>query len=114
MVEGLPNSIGMRSSERIFYLALTKYLLRNSTLADSRDACLAAARDLFGQNSAEWRATADAFSQVGIGSSSGTTPDPPKVPAVSGAEATLFSFFRPTRAGFLAGASLPRAIRMRA
>jgi Zn-dependent metalloprotease len=75
---GIPNhaavlimkSLGRDKAQRIYYLALTKYLTRNSQFIDCRLGCEAAANELFGANSNETKAVSDAFAAVGIGGSS--------------------------------------------
>ena len=60
------------SAEKIFYRALTTYLVRSSQFIDLRIACIAAATDLFGSTSNEVTQTELAFDQVEITSTSGT------------------------------------------
>ncbi len=80
---GIPNkafynvatTIGRSKAGLIWYRALTAYLTINSQFIDCRNACLNSAKDLFGQNSAEYDAVARGFSAVGIGSSSGSAYD---------------------------------------
>jgi bacillolysin len=60
------------SAEKIFYRALTTYLVRSSQFIDLRIACIQAASDIFGANSTETTQTGLAFDQVGILSTSGT------------------------------------------
>jgi bacillolysin len=75
---GIPNhaavlvmkALGREKTQRIYYLALTKYLTRNSQFIDCRLGCEAAADELFGKGSNETKAVSDAFAAVGIGGTS--------------------------------------------
>jgi bacillolysin/thermolysin len=69
----LATAIGRTKGGLIWYRALTVYLTNNSQFVDARNACLSAAKDLFGNGSAEYTAVADAFTAVGIGPNSVTT-----------------------------------------
>ncbi|MGN6645024.1 MAG: M4 family metallopeptidase [Cytophaga sp.] len=60
------------SAEKIFYRALTTYLVRSSQFIDLRIACIQAAKDIFGNTSAEATATGNAFDMVEITDGSGT------------------------------------------
>ena len=91
LAAGLDGAIGLRDAERIFYRALTVYLVQNSQFIDARLACIEAANDLFGQGSVQARKTAAAFDAVGI-FDAGPTPDPPDIPVVRGPDATLFVY----------------------
>ena len=87
---GIPNracyliatEIGRDKTEQIYYKALTDYLTANSQFVDLRIAVLQSAADLYGDNSAEVQAAANAFDTVGItdGAASDTDEDLP--PAV--------------------------------
>ena len=76
---GIPNrayylfaeAIGKADAEQVFYRALNNYLVKSSKFVDCRIAVLNAAEDLFGANSAEVNAAANAFDQVGIAGGSG-------------------------------------------
>ncbi|MGE5432844.1 MAG: M4 family metallopeptidase [Syntrophomonadaceae bacterium] len=52
---------------QIWYRGLTVYLTKNSQFSDLRLACVNAAKDLYGDASAEQKAVEDAFTEVGIG-----------------------------------------------
>ena len=80
----------MCDAERIFYRALTVYLVQNSQFIDARLYCIQAAEDLFERGSIQARKTAEAFGDVGI-NGIGTTPNP-SLPAVRGPDATLFVY----------------------
>ncbi len=69
----LATAIGRTKGGLIWYRALTVYLTNNSQFLDARNACLSAAKDLFGAGSAEYTAVASAFTAVGIGPNSVTT-----------------------------------------
>ncbi|MCY4386833.1 MAG: M4 family metallopeptidase [Desulfurellaceae bacterium] len=87
----------MCDAERIFYHALTNYLVQNSQFIDARQACEMAAEYLI-ENEKEKQyiparaaeETAKAFAAVGI-DGVGTTPNPP-IPVVRGPDATLFVY----------------------
>jgi bacillolysin len=80
---GIPNKafynvasvIGRSKAGLIWYRALTVYLTNNSQFVDCRNACLNAAKDLFGNGSTEYITVTDGFTAVGIGGSSVTTFD---------------------------------------
>ena len=67
LAEGLPGGgIGVADAERIFYRALTVHLVAASRFADARLACVRAAKELFGEGSAQVQATERAFEAVGL------------------------------------------------
>ncbi len=59
--------IGMTKSQEIAYLTLRDYLSPNSTFMDTRDGAIEVASNLYGSNSAERKATQDAFFAVNVG-----------------------------------------------
>jgi Zn-dependent metalloprotease len=59
-------AIGRAGAEAIFYRALTVYLFPSATFQDARIACINAATDLYGANSSEARAAAQAWTAVGV------------------------------------------------
>ncbi|NJL76723.1 MAG: T9SS type A sorting domain-containing protein [Saprospiraceae bacterium] len=71
---GIPNkafhliatAINKEKTEKIYYRALTNYLVRSSKFVDMRLAIVRAATDLHGANSAEVNAVNNAFNAVGI------------------------------------------------
>lgn len=66
-VSGLSvTGIGRQKAEAIFYRSLTSYLFPSATFSDARAASLSAAADLYGANSAEYAATAQAWTAVGV------------------------------------------------
>ncbi len=62
---------GHDKGEKIWYRALTKYLTRRSQFIDARNAIVQSAKDLYGDNSTEAQAVAQAFTDVGIGGTGG-------------------------------------------
>lgn len=72
---GIPNKayylaameMGVEKAEKIYYRALTTYLTRTSNFAANRNALLQSAKDLYGNNSSEYIAIANAQAAVGIG-----------------------------------------------
>ncbi len=89
---GLEGAIGLRDAERIFYRALTVYLVRYSQFINARMSCIQAAEDLFGQGSRQAQKTAEAFDAVEIFDAAPPTPEPPTVPSVRGPDSTLFVY----------------------
>jgi len=65
------NAVGKDKAEKVYYKALTDYLVKSSQFIDMRLAVEKAATDFFGANSAEVTAARSAFDQVGIGSGTG-------------------------------------------
>ncbi len=65
------NVVGKDKAEKVYYKALTDYLVKSSQFIDMRNAVEKAAIDLFGANSAEVTAARSAFDQVGIGAGNG-------------------------------------------
>lgn len=71
---GIPNkafynvasSIGRNKAGKIWYRSLTVYLTNNAQFVDLRNACLASAKDLYGDGSAEYNAVSSGFDAVGI------------------------------------------------
>ncbi|HEY0737535.1 MAG TPA: M4 family metallopeptidase, partial [Herpetosiphonaceae bacterium] len=59
-------AIGRAKAEAIFYRALTSYLFPSANFSDGRAAALSAAADLYGAGSAEYAATAQAWTAVGV------------------------------------------------
>ncbi len=66
------SSVGKDKAEKVYYRALSQYLVKSSNFVDCRLAVVQAATDLFGANSNEVNAAKSAFDAVGIGSSGGT------------------------------------------
>lgn len=85
------NGIGRDATEQIVYRALTRYLTPRSQFIDYRRACVSAASDLFGANSAQVNAVQWAFDQVEIfESGEGETHIPTPGRATQGSD--LFAF----------------------
>jgi Zn-dependent metalloprotease len=84
-------NVGIKDAEKIFYLALSKYLLKNSQFVDARLAVLKSAKELFGENSTQMQKAAEAFDQVGITANTASTPPPSSFPSVQGEDALLFA-----------------------
>ena len=71
---GIPNkayyniatAISKDKAERIFYRALTVYLVANSNLEDARAAALQSATDLYGSGGSEYNAVLSGFNSVGL------------------------------------------------
>ncbi len=81
----MANAIGRDKTEKIYYRVMdARYLNSQSNFVDMRNACVQAAKDLYGDNSPEVQAVNNAFDQVGI-TGQGSTPDP-ELPPVQGQE----------------------------
>lgn len=91
IAEGLQGGIGRPDAEKIFYRALTVYLMRNSQFIDARLACIRAARDIFGDNSTQVQRVAAAFDAVEIFDTQ-PTPPPPNFQEVQAADSVLFLY----------------------
>ncbi|MDF2522311.1 MAG: bacillolysin [Clostridia bacterium] len=71
---GIPNkaaylvgsNIGVDKMGKIYYRALSTYLISTSDFSDCRAACLQSAADLYGANGTEYNAVVNAFDAVGI------------------------------------------------
>jgi Zn-dependent metalloprotease len=61
------SGIGREAAERIFYRALEVYLWSSSQFLDVRNACVAAAADIYGTGSAQYNSTQAAWCAVGVG-----------------------------------------------
>ena len=60
-------SIGFQKAQRIVYNALIDHLCRSSNFEDARYATLAAAINIYGENSNEYKQVANAWHAVGVG-----------------------------------------------
>jgi bacillolysin len=103
VAEGLPNAVGLRDAQFIFFDALFTKLQPSSKFVDMRLAVVASARQLYGDGSPQHQATVAAFDQVEIFApdngqtpAPGTPQAPPPLPTVSGADQGIFSFFDPS------------------
>ncbi|GAB3689327.1 hypothetical protein GCM10027592_05560 [Spirosoma flavus] len=97
---GIPNfafykfatAVGKDKAERVYYQALTKYLVRTSQFLDLRLAVVKAAGDLYGATGAEVNAAKAAFDAVGITESTQTNPGKqPDVPVANGQDLILLT-----------------------
>ncbi|NBB80401.1 MAG: hypothetical protein GVY36_13335 [Verrucomicrobia bacterium] len=100
VAEGLPNAIGLRDAQLIFFDALFTKLQPSSKFVDLRLACVASARQLYGDGSPQHQATVAAFDQVeifapdnGPNPNPGTPEVPPPLPSVSGTDQGIFSYY---------------------
>jgi hypothetical protein len=89
LVAGLPNAIGPRDAERIYYRALTVHLTKTSQFLDGRLACIQSAEELFGTASPQSQRVAQAFDVAEILPST-PTPPPPTTPPGSAADSVFF------------------------
>ncbi|MSU64075.1 MAG: M4 family peptidase, partial [Pedosphaera sp.] len=94
LAEGLPQAVGLRDAEKIFYRCLTVHLQTQSQFIDARLGCITSAEALFGPESTQARKTADAFDAVEIFATP-ATPAPAPIPAVSGEDSTVFVAVNP-------------------
>ncbi|PTL75581.1 M4 family metallopeptidase [Vitiosangium sp. GDMCC 1.1324] len=60
------DGIGMEKGLKVFGRALAHYMTPNTTFAQARQACISAATDLYGANSAEVQKVKDSWSAVGV------------------------------------------------
>ncbi|GAB4049295.1 M4 family metallopeptidase [Spirosoma litoris] len=96
---GIPNfafykfatAVGKEKAEKVYYRALTTYLVRTSQFLDLRLAVIKAASDLYGATGAEVSAAKSAFDAVGITEGTSTTPKTPDVPVASGQDLLLLA-----------------------
>ncbi len=65
--------IGIEKAQKIAYRNLMYYLTPTASFWDSRNGSLNATKDLYGENSAEYKAVEDAWFAVGVGSISGNS-----------------------------------------
>ncbi|GAB3952266.1 hypothetical protein GCM10028805_33940 [Spirosoma harenae] len=84
--------VGKDKAEKVYYRALTNYLVRTSQFLDLRLAVIKATGDLYGASGSEVAAAKSAFDAVGITESITTTPGKqPDVPVVAGQDFLLVS-----------------------
>jgi bacillolysin len=60
------DGIGMEKGAKIFGRALINYMTPSTTFAQARQACISAATDLYGADSAEVRKVKEAWTAVGV------------------------------------------------
>lgn len=83
----LAESISKNKAEKLYYRALSNYMTKSSQFIDCRLAFEQAAKDLYGDGSAEFNAVTGAFYNVGIGEQSGGgegSPPPGELPTNPG------------------------------
>ncbi len=85
----LASSIGLFDAEKIFYHTLAFQLTRYSQFIDARLGAIVSAEKIFGTNSTQALATANAFTSVGIFEGDPTQPVSP-TPQVNNSDSTLF------------------------
>ena len=84
--------VGKDKAEKVYYRALTTYLVRTSQFLDLRLAIIKAAGDLYGAAGAEVTAAQSAFDAVGIIEGTQSTPGKqPDVPVASGQDLILLA-----------------------
>jgi bacillolysin len=84
--------VGKDKAEKVYYRALTTYLVRTSQFLDLRLSIIKAAGDLFGATGAEVTAAKNAFDAVGITEGTQSTPGKqPDVPVASGQDLLLLA-----------------------
>ncbi len=84
--------VGKDKAEKVYYRALTTYLVRTSQFLDLRVAVIKAAGDLFGATGAEVAAAQRAFDEVGIVEGSQTDPGKqPDLPVAAGQDLVLLT-----------------------
>ena len=85
-------SVGKDKAEKVYYRALTTYLVRTSNFLDLRLAIIRATGDLFGATGTEVTAAKNAFDAVGIVEGTPTTPGKqPDVPVAAGQDLLLLT-----------------------
>ena len=84
--------VGKDKAERVYYRALTTYLVRTSQFLDLRLAIIKAAGDLYGATGTEVTAAKNAFDAVGVTEGTQSTPGKqPDVPVASGQDLILLA-----------------------
>ncbi len=84
--------VGKDKAEKVYYRALTTYLVRTSQFLDLRLAIIKSAGDLYGATGAEVTAAKNAFDAVGITEGTPSTPGKqPDVPVASGQDLLLLA-----------------------
>ncbi|WP_020604242.1 M4 family metallopeptidase [Spirosoma spitsbergense] len=84
--------VGKDKAEKVYYRALTTYLVRTSQFLDLRLAIIKATGDLYGATGAEVTAAKNAFDAVGITEGTQSTPGKqPDVPVASGQDLLLLA-----------------------
>jgi Zn-dependent metalloprotease len=99
LAEGLDGAIGRADAERIFYRALTALLSARSDFGDARLACVQAAEELFGADSAQAQRTAQAFDAVEILAPDAPIPTPPPI-QIQGDDSVVFVYYEPAQRNY--------------
>ncbi|MGC9328488.1 MAG: M4 family metallopeptidase, partial [Candidatus Hinthialibacter sp.] len=96
LAEGGDYAISKEKTEQIIYQARNNYLTQRSQFIDFRRACESAARDLYGENSAEVQAVQKAADAIGL--QEAAAPSSPSTPGqvVSGDEQIIFLLADPS------------------
>ena len=102
LAKGMPDALGMGDAERVFYRAMTTHLQKQSQFIDMRLACVTAAEEIFGADSAQAQRTRQAFDLVEI-IDSPNTPTPSPIPEIQAPDSTLFLRFEPFFGGVVLG-----------
>lgn len=89
LAEGIPDALGLKDSEQIFYRALTQHLQKQSQFIDMRLAAVTAAEELFGKDSRQARKVKEAFDGVQIFDAP-DSPPPAPIPPINAPDSTLF------------------------
>lgn len=94
-------AVTKEKAERIYYRALTTYLVRTSQFLDLRLAVVKAAGDLYGPAGTEVAAAKKAFDTVGILEGTGTPGKQPDLPIAAGQDLLLLTDTDPANVGIL-------------
>ncbi len=100
--EGLPDAIGLKDAEQIFYRAQTMHLQKQSQFIDMRLAAVASAQELFGATSKQVSKIKEAYDGVEIFDAP-DSPAPAPIPTISAPDSTLFLTVDPFFGNILLG-----------
>ncbi len=87
--EGLPDAMGLKDAEQIFYRAQTMHLQKQSQFIDMRLAAVTSAQELFGATSKQVAKIKEAYDGVEIFDAP-DSPAPAPLPTISAPDSTLF------------------------